>query len=420
MNRKLRVSILALNYTPESTGVAPYVTRLAERLAAEGHTVQALVGFPHYPEWRLRAGYSGWQSSENIRDVHVKRLRHYVPAKPSALRRMHLELSFGLRLLFARWDRPDVVLVVTPALFSSALVLLRTRFGLRRPASGIWVQDIYSRGLDEISKGQSPFVSAMRKIEGFVFRSATGVCVIHERFMDYVVSGLGVANRDVTVIRNWTHLDTSASTERSGTRSKWGWQDQDIVVLHAGNMGAKQGLANVVRAAALAAQRDSRVLFVLLGDGNQRQHVEALAAGIGRIQFIDPLPDEDFKAVLGAADILLVNEMPGLRETAVPSKLTSYFSTGLPVIAATDPDSTTAGEISKSGGGIRVDPKHPAALLEAAELLGEDHPLSKSLGESGKMYASATLSEDAAIVAFGAWLQTLQASKNGAQVADRT
>ncbi|MDQ0734045.1 glycosyltransferase family 4 protein [Arthrobacter agilis] len=417
-DRKLRVSILALNYAPESTGIAPYVTRLAERLAAEGHAVETLVGFPHYPEWQVRAGYSGWQSSETVKDVQVKRLRHYVPSNPTALRRLHLELSFGLRLLFARWSKPDVVLVVTPALFSSALVLLRTRFGLRRPATGIWVQDIYSRGLDEISKGPSMLVSAMRHFEGFVLRSATGVCVIHERFKDYVVSGLGVDHKNVAVIRNWAHLDTQPSSLRSSTRLKWGWQDQDIVVLHAGNMGAKQGLTNVVNAAALATQRDSPVHFVLLGDGNQRQQVKALAAGVGHIQFIDPVPDEDFSAVLHAADVLLVNELPGLRETAVPSKLTSYFSTGRPVIAATDSDSTTAGEIARSGGGIRVEPNAPEALVKAAERLGADNDLSGTLGRAGQNYAGKTLSEDAAIVAYGAWLQTLQASKSGASSAD--
>lgn len=400
---------------PESTGIAPYVTRLAERLAAEGHFVQALVGFPHYPEWRLRAGYSGWQSMEKIQNVHVKRLRHYVPANPTALKRLHLELSFGVRVLFARWNSPDVVLVVTPALFSAALVLLRTRFGLRRPATGIWVQDIYSRGLEEISRGPSALVSAMRNLEGLVFRSATGVCVIHERFKDYVVSALGVTDRHVTVIRNWTHLEPHESNERTATRSRWGWRDQDIVVLHAGNMGAKQGLDNVVRAAALAAHQDSPVRFVLLGDGNQRQRVEALAAGVGHVQFIDPLPDEDFRAVLGAADILLVNELPGLRETAVPSKLTSYFSTGLPVIAATDPGSTTAGEIARSRGGIRVEPDAPAALLETAELLGANGSLAEALGQSGRNYAISALSEDAAIVAYGAWLQALRTNESALQ-----
>ena len=31
---------------------------------------------------------------------------------------MHMELSFGVRVIFARWGNPDVVLVVSPALFS--------------------------------------------------------------------------------------------------------------------------------------------------------------------------------------------------------------------------------------------------------------------------------------------------------------
>jgi hypothetical protein len=47
------------------------------------------------------------------------------------------------------------------------------------------------------------------------------------------------------------------------------------VVLHAGNMGAKQALGNVIEASRLAAQRDEPVLFVLMGYGSQRAELEA-------------------------------------------------------------------------------------------------------------------------------------------------
>ncbi|KRF05352.1 glycosyl transferase family 1 [Arthrobacter sp. Soil782] len=344
----------------------------------------------------------------------MKRLRQYIPGTPTTMRRMHLELSFGARLLFARWGNPDVVLMVTPALFSSALALLRLRLSRRRPAIGIWVQDIYSRGLEEIRQGSSTLVSMMRRLEGLVLRSATGVCVIHERFRDYAVTGLGVRNQDVVVIRNWTHIAVESSIDRSAVRERLGWADHDVVVLHAGNMGAKQGLENVVRAAAISDQSRSRVRFALLGDGNQRRHIEDIAQGINRIQFIDPLPDDEFEAALSAADMLLVNELPGLRETAVPSKLTSYFATGLPVVAATDVNSTTAGELAKSRGGVRIEPDNPSALVQIAETLAADQELSQALGHAGRMYATNYLSEDAAILAHGAWLHSLRASKNTA------
>lgn len=186
-----------------------------------------------------------------------------------------------------------------------------------------------------------------------------------------------------------------------------GWNARDVVVLHAGNMGIKQGLENVVETARLAEIRGSAVRFVLLGDGNQRRHIEETARDIGHIDILDPLPDAEFTAALRAADILLVNELQGLREMAVPSKLTSYFSTGVPVLAATEEDSTTAFEIRQARAGIRVDPNAPAELLEAAELLGADKQLAGQYGRAGHQYARERLSEEAATVRYSDWLLEL-------------
>ena len=407
---RLRITILGLNYAPEPTGIAPYTTRLAELLAAEGHDVSVLTGYPHYPEWKLAQGYVGWSRTEVVNGVKLKRLRHFVPRTVSNAQRMHLELSFGARLFFARWHRPDAVLIVSPALFATALAVLRARFGFTKPSTGIWVQDIYSRGLEETGAAGSLSGKIMKKIEGFVLRSATKVTVIHDRFGDYLTSELGVPASDISTIRNWTHLPATANVDRYASRRRLGWADDDVIVLHAGNIGVKQGLGNVVEAARLADSLSSNVRFVLLGDGNQRSAVQQLAVGIKRIQFINPLPDAWFQEALQSADILLVNELIGLREMAVPSKLTSYFATGLPVIAATEADSTTAGEITSSGAGIRVDPSAPGALLLAAEHLSADPVLSATLGAAGRDYAENTLSQDAAIVEYGAWLTKLAAA----------
>lgn len=409
-NSSLHITVFGLNYAPEPTGIAPYTSRLAERLVAEGHEVHVLTGYPHYPAWKLSAGYSGWQHRETLNGVSVKRLRHFIPSSTSNLNRMHMELSFGIRLLFARWSSPDVVLLVSPSLFASALVLLRAKVGLSRPATGLWIQDIYCRGLEETGSGNSLQTKLMKKFEGFVFRSATQVSVIHDRFRDYLVSDLGVKIENIGVIRNWTHLKKSQPVDRLATRRSRGW-DTETVVLHAGNMGVKQALENVVEAAKSADAVGANVKFVLLGGGNQKDRIQAMAKGVERIEFIAPVSDGEFNAVLHSADILLVNEMPGLREMAVPSKLTSYFSAGLPVIAATESNSTTAAEVRSSGGGLRVDPGQPEALLEAVLKITADPALSEALGRAGQNYARNVLSEETAIIQYSAWLRELATAR---------
>jgi glycosyltransferase involved in cell wall biosynthesis len=132
-----------------------------------------------------------------------------------------------------------------------------------------------------------------------------------------------------------------------------------------------------------------------------------MASDLDHLAFIPPLPGEEFVKALAAADILLVNELPGVKDMAVPSKLTSYFNTGRPVIAATDADSVTAMEINASRGGIRVDAADPEALLRAAERIGSDKDAAVSLGEAGLRFRHETLSEDAAIGHYDEFVSSL-------------
>jgi glycosyltransferase involved in cell wall biosynthesis len=172
-------------------------------------------------------------------------------------------------------------------------------------------------------------------------------------------------------------------------------------------MGRKQDLGNVLAAARLADERGHAVRFVLMGNGGERRRLEEEAFGVRAVTFLDPLPGNEFQEALGAADVLLVNEHAGLREMAVPSKLTSYFSSGRPVLAASDAESVTSEEIAVSEGGVRVDPGRPDLLVEAALALGGDVELADRLGAAGLRYQRTTLSEAAAIDAFAGLLGRL-------------
>lgn len=413
MSRKrLKIAILGLHYSPEPSGNAPYTSSLASGLKKLGHDVEVLTGFPHYPEWKIHEDYSGWVRREHVNDVPVTRLRHHVPLKPSALNRLHMELSFGLRLVFARWGKSDVVLLVSPALFSTALALMKARLSPSRPAVAIWVQDIYSRGLVETAGATGLSAKLAARLEGLILGSAHGVVVIHERFRRYLIDTLGLEDSSVSVIRNWTHLPEAPSTGQASFREKMGWKTDDFVVLHAGNMGKKQGLENVVNAARIAQSRDSDVKFVLMGDGNQRTLLQEGTKGISHLSFVDSLPDADFQMALTSADALLVNELPGVKDMSVPSKLTSYFNAGKPVIAATDDGSVTSFEIAASGGGVRVDAADPSALVDAAETLGQDSSRAIQMGRQGLLYRYETLSESAALGQYDEFITSLATSRD--------
>lgn len=403
ISRAPRVTVVGINYAPEPTGIAVYTAGAVRGLDSEGFEVTAITGVPHYPQWKIYPGYDKLVKRELDGGARVMRLRHYVPSKPRLVNRVLLELSFGALSVLAGWRKPDVVVLVSPALFSTGVAMLKAK--LLRVPTVVWVQDIYSLGLSETGRGGGLGSRVVGGVERRVLRSADRVIAIHDRFKRFLVDDMGVDENKVDVVRNWSHVEMPATTEREATRLRHGWAENDIVVLHAGNMGAKQGLENVVHASRVAHEQGSRVHFVLLGDGNQRADLEAMGAN-PRLQFIDPLPDGAFEEALVAADVLLVNERGGVTEHAVPSKMTTYFSTGLPVIAATDAGSITAEEIERSGAGIRVDADSPAALVAGAERLGDDPDAARALGESGLRFKAGNLTAAAAVKALSSVVLT--------------
>ena len=384
---------------------------MSRGLARRHHSVRVVTAHPHYPEWAIAPGYGQWSRTEELGGVRVDRLLHYVPSEPSLVPRTASELSFGIRQIMTRWGAPDSIVAVSPGLLSSALARLRAKITHRRTPFVVWVQDLYGLGTRETGQAAGVALRAVVSIERWLLRSASQVVVIHDRFADRVHVDFGVPRDRITVVRNWTHIPPMEEISAEGmksARAKFGWSESDIIVLHTGNMGVKQGLHHVVSAARLAHEQRERIRFVLIGNGSQRDELVRLAdAAPANVQFIAPLGDDDFADALRSADVLLVNELPGVAEMAVPSKLTSYFAAARPVLAATDVGGITAQEVASAGAGVVVRAGDPEALIEGARLLTSDADAAVEMGRAGRRYRETVLDETFAIDSFDSLLRDL-------------
>jgi glycosyltransferase involved in cell wall biosynthesis len=416
---KTRVTFVAQNYAPEPSGNAPYTTDLAEGLSQRGWQVRVVSGYPSYPAWRVFPGFFGWAMEESLNGVEVKRLRSYIPQKPTLIRRLTMELSFGFRSIFSSWNDPDVIVMVSPSLFAVWLAQRKARLIRNRPPVLVWVQDLYSKGASETGDVGGFGVRLIVAIERTVLAQADRVVAIHDRFKRHMVGELRIAAHSISVVRNWTHIKPT-SLNGLEFRTKFAWRDDEIVVLHAGNMGSKQGLENVVEAARLADDANAPVRFVLLGGGNQRDALIALATGVRRIDFMESLSDVDFQGAMAAADVLLVNESAGVTEMSVPSKLTSYFAANRPVLAATDTGSITADEIALAGAGIRVDADAPDQLLAEALALGADPVRASAYSIAGLRYQQEALDRDPAVDRYAAILREVISNRRTPRPPSRT
>ncbi len=383
------VLILSMYYWPEQSGNAPYSTGLAEHLASTHDSVTVVTGLPHYPEWRRRTEYQRWGQVEMRNGVRVHRRPHYIPHRQSGLRRAIYEATFlATSAACTPSARPDVVLGVVPSLAGGVAARLHAaRF---RSAYGLVIQDLVGSAAAQSGiDGGEALAGLTRRIERFALARAAVVAPVTDAFVPYL-HAYGVPDARIAIMRNWTHI-SEPKRSRDETRQRMGWRPDESIVLHAGNIGLKQGLDQVVDAARRADAMATPVRFVLMGDGSQRPAIEASASGVARLTVRPFVELDELPEVLGAADVLLISERESVIDMSMPSKLTSYFAAGRPVVAAVHPGGTTAQEVRRAGAGI-VTPVHDAdRLLETVLTLWRNPADGEHLGAMGRAYARKSL-----------------------------
>jgi len=405
-----RLLLIGINYAPEATGIAPYTAALAEHLSGCGYAVTVVTGMPHYPAWRIDDAYRGRLRAREVRGaVDVRRRWHHVPRSPSIAGRGLYEAAFmatGLSSLLL--PAPDAVIGVTPSLGGAVLARVAAkRFGA---PYGVVVQDVVSGAVEQSGVGGRGLARAVAALEGWAMREASVAGVVAEGFRPRL-EAIGVDSARIRRLRNWTR-GLPATLDRAAVRARLGWPQNALVCLHAGNMGKKQGLEQIIECARLAAGSAPRLLFALVGDGNERARIEGLAArsGLANVRLSQLQPEELFASVLAAADVLLINQRASLADASLPSKLTSYVAAGRPVVAAAAAGSETAREVEASGSGVVVAPEDPAALLAALLRVTSDAALAARLGEAGARHARDVLSKEAALRGYEQFVAAVLAS----------
>ncbi len=397
----LRLLLVGVNYAPEFCGIAPYTTGLADHFASRGHCVRVITGIPHYPEWRARPAPSHWAGS----NPSLVRYWHFVPARATTTGRFLFEftwlLSASRGLLGASCD---AVIGVIPSLSGGVLAWMA---GLRSQAPfGLIFQDLVGPAASQSGyRGGRRVAGFTSKIELYLARRAQRVAIISEAFRPYLETA-GVQVSRLHRVRNWAH-PVAPTESRTATRARLGWGASDFVCLHAGSIGQKQGLDNVLRAAELL--QGGLVRIAIAGDGNDRARLveQARRMNLTNVHFLEVHPPGPYEALLQASDVLLVNQRASVKEMALPSKLTSHFASGRPTVAVAADDSATALEVRAAQAGAVVRPGDPAALAHELLAMRDAAELREAYGAHGRAYVQKYLNSSAALAEYDEFLDLL-------------
>lgn len=280
----------------------------------------------------------------------------------------------------------DVVIGTSPSLFQAlsawCLSVIRWRpFVLE--IRDLWPEFAVDMG---ILKSRS-LIFLARWLEQFLYARATHIVVNSPAFQDYLVSK-GVTANKISFIANGVDPQMFDEPTSSGSlRTSLGLQDK-IIAVYTGALGTANDIQTILRAAERL-KGDSRIHFLLVGDGKDRTRLEDLAKvlQLSNVTFAGVQPKTEIPDILAHANICIatLQDIPMFR-TTYPNKVFDYMAAGRPIVLGID--GVIRGVVEAAGGGLFITPGDDSALADAVKRLADDSDLANNLGESGKSYVA--------------------------------
>ncbi len=357
-----------------------------------------LTAFPYYPWWKKQPEAAGrMYSRQRHGKVNVVRCWHYVPARPSTVKRLLHELSF---VFFSFWAAlfqgvtgrgPDVFVAVSPPLFSGLAVFTIGAL-FRRPVL-LHVQDLQpdaAAGLGMLKMGFA--LKWLYRLEKWNYNRASVVSGISQGMLD-AYTRKNVTGSKQYYFPNWIPDEAlPAGAASASFRASHGIDPRTPLIAYSGNVGVKQGLEAVVEAAARSPAGGSArtIHWAICGEGAAKPALEAMIrrSSVKEGVRLYPLqPDDLYHALLREADVSLIAQQRGTGQFFFPSKLLSILQYGRPVLAVADDSSELARAVRVGGFGLVVEPGDSAALLAAAEAMVSASDEQKAAwGRNGKTW----------------------------------
>lgn len=407
---KHRVLLVSTNFWPEPAGISVYATDVAKHLSGNGFDVTVLTGVPHYPWWHTPKEYLNLTEGTSVHEnIQVIRGKHFIPRIFSVIQRIKFEISlwWNLSRVYNRTNSShfDAVIAFTPTV-AAGLIGKNVGRKLNIPF-GVIVQDL--SGLSAIQsglKGGMLISGTVKSIENKVLSAADSVVVISPEMEEVLTLGK-IDPTKVSMILNYT-VGNIVKQNKDESKRYMGWKEEDFIVVHAGNMGAKQDLENVIEAAEYLLP-ETRIRIFIVGHGNQESKLKDKSNGKANITILPGVSDADFSTLLSAADLLLVNERNTQIDMSLPSKLTTYLCSNRPVLAAIAPGGATWRYLE--GIAELVEAGKPRDLAIAIKKLASDPSLCDSMALRGEDFALANLRPEIGRKKYQDWVTRLISDK---------
>ena len=269
-----------------------------------------------------------------------------------------LEIEYQVILAIKKyWSNVkfDMVLYATPPIsFAKVIQYIKKR---DNAVSYLMLKDIFPQNAVDLGMMKTLGVKSIlykyfRNKEEQLYRYSDRIGCMSRANVDYVIKhNPSVDQKKVEICPNCIEpQDMSISeTERNELRIRYGIPVDKKVFVYGGNLGQPQGIPFIIEC--LKKQKDNdKVFFLIVGSGTEFGKLQKFFEyeKPHNMKLMSKLPKGDYDRMVAACDVGLIFLDYRFTIPNFPSRLLSYMQAGLPVLAATDPN-TDIGEVITTG-----------------------------------------------------------------------
>ncbi len=397
MDKRLRILLISDSYPPEIRSASRLMGEFASWMKNRGHDVSVLTARPRY-NLTENANIKKLGIVENENGIQVVRANslpiHLVGKIIRGIGILSLPLIFiAMAKKYIR-KRIDIVLVYSPPLpLALAGIYLAKHYGCKCILN---VQDIFPQNAIDLGLMKSSIIICFFEfIENYAYSKSNYITVHSEGNLKILTENKKVPSEKVGVLYNWveTREEEQSKAKIAYIREKYGLNGK-FVVFFGGVIGPAQGLDIVIDAAKYLL--DSPVVFLLVGDGTEKEklQVKARELGLDNIYFSPFVEPAEYDLILECSDVGLVTLSKDMKTPVVPGKLVSYMAKKKPIVASLNKESDGIRIIQKAGCGYTCEAENGKELAEKIKLMMASRKDLAQMGRFGWIYVRQYMSKD--------------------------
>lgn len=360
---------------------------------SQGHTVTVLGGMMHYNGKEKIAAYKGkyfvnkQQGAVNVWRCHVSEAynKHFIGRLWGYFSFMFSSLYAGL---FKAKGKFDVVIVTSPPLFVGASGYLISR--LKGMPFVFEVRDLWPESAIDTGVLTNKLVIKLAYfVEGFIYKRARLINVLTPAFYNVLRDKKRIPEKKLIQISNASDFSLSEKLLNDFDREAFRKEhdlDGYFVITYVGAHGVANHLEQLLDAG--DALKDTNVLFLLIGQGMEKDRLMKMAAdrNIKNVRFLDSVPKaEVFRYILASEMGASVLKRVDTFKTVYSNKTFDYMSCRKPILMAIDGVSRAL--LEDAGAGSYIEPENISEYNRVIRQYLNDPARLKREGDSGYKFA---------------------------------